>query len=186
MCRSMVDIQSPTAEIRRGNKRRRKKEERNYRMKILWSALLHRATINSKYFVAASDIVSPSSSDWDAGFINVTRSEAAQAAATTTFVTSGTVMRSAQHGINYCFKISLWFTAYSVYIHRESKKVCHRLTQWRRVHWARSSQSPTFNPAGRARSGQVRLFSLFTTVSLVKISISTRWMLQLTVTIILP
>jgi len=29
----MVDIQSPTAEIRRGKKRRRK-EERNYRAKI--------------------------------------------------------------------------------------------------------------------------------------------------------
>jgi len=29
----MVDIQSPTAEIRRGNKKRRKKKERN-RMKI--------------------------------------------------------------------------------------------------------------------------------------------------------
>ena len=26
MCRSMVDIQSPTAEIRRGNKKRKKKE----------------------------------------------------------------------------------------------------------------------------------------------------------------
>jgi len=37
----MVDIQSTTAEIRR----RIKKIERNYRMKILWSALLHRATI---------------------------------------------------------------------------------------------------------------------------------------------
>jgi len=44
MCRSMVDIKSPTAEIRRG-KKERKKQERNYRMKILWSALLHRATI---------------------------------------------------------------------------------------------------------------------------------------------
>jgi len=50
----MVDIQSPTAEIRRGKKRRRKKkEERNYRMKILWSALLHRATITSIYGMAA-------------------------------------------------------------------------------------------------------------------------------------
>jgi len=28
MCGSMVDIQSPTAEIRRGNKRKKKKEER--------------------------------------------------------------------------------------------------------------------------------------------------------------
>ena len=46
MCQSMVNIQSPTAEIRRGKKRQKKKEEeRNYRMKILWSALLHRATI---------------------------------------------------------------------------------------------------------------------------------------------
>jgi len=45
MCRSMVEIQSPTAEIRRGKKEDRKMEERNYRMKILWSALLHRATI---------------------------------------------------------------------------------------------------------------------------------------------
>jgi len=42
----MVDIQSPTAEIRRGKKK--KKIERNYRMKILWSALLHRATITRK------------------------------------------------------------------------------------------------------------------------------------------
>jgi len=41
----MVDIQSPTAEIRRG-KKKEEEEERNYRMKILWSALLHRATIN--------------------------------------------------------------------------------------------------------------------------------------------
>jgi len=43
----MVNIRSPTAEIRRGKKRKKKKEERNYRMKILWSALLHRATIMS-------------------------------------------------------------------------------------------------------------------------------------------
>ena len=42
MCGSMVDIQSRTAEIRRG-----KNEERrtNHRMKI-WPALLHRAAIN--------------------------------------------------------------------------------------------------------------------------------------------
>jgi len=46
----MVNIQSPTAEIRQGNKKgerkkkERKKKERN-RIKIYWSALLHRATI---------------------------------------------------------------------------------------------------------------------------------------------
>ena len=52
MCTSMVDIQSPTAEIRRGKKRKKKKKkkiERNYRMKILWSALLHRATIKTNH-----------------------------------------------------------------------------------------------------------------------------------------
>jgi len=45
----MVNIQSPTAEIRRGKKeeRRKKKEERN-RMKIYMVSLLHRATINNK------------------------------------------------------------------------------------------------------------------------------------------
>ena len=43
MYQSMVNIQSPTAEIRRG----KKEEERRNRMKILWSALLHRATIIS-------------------------------------------------------------------------------------------------------------------------------------------
>jgi len=41
----MVDIQSPTAEIRRG-KKKKKKKERNYRMKIYMVSLLHRATIN--------------------------------------------------------------------------------------------------------------------------------------------
>jgi len=35
MCQSMVDIQSPTAEIRRGKKRKKKEEERRRnRMKI--------------------------------------------------------------------------------------------------------------------------------------------------------
>ena len=46
MCRSMVDIQSPTAEIRQGKKKKKKKKERNYRMKIYMVSLLHRATIN--------------------------------------------------------------------------------------------------------------------------------------------
>jgi len=49
----MVDIQSPTAEIRRGKKK--KKIERNYRMKILWSALLHRATITRMWADAQRD-----------------------------------------------------------------------------------------------------------------------------------
>jgi len=48
MCGSMVDIQSTAAEIRRGKKEeRKKKKDRNHRMKISWSALLHRATIKS-------------------------------------------------------------------------------------------------------------------------------------------
>ena len=42
MCQSMVNIQSPTAEIRRG----KKKKERRNRMKIYMVSLLHRATIN--------------------------------------------------------------------------------------------------------------------------------------------
>ena len=41
----MVDIQSPTAEIRRGNKKERKKETG---WKYIWSALLHRATIKNR------------------------------------------------------------------------------------------------------------------------------------------
>jgi len=34
MCGSMVNIQSPTAEIRRGKKERKNKKERNHRAKI--------------------------------------------------------------------------------------------------------------------------------------------------------
>jgi len=34
MCGSMVDMQSPTAEIRRGKKERKKKERRNHGAKI--------------------------------------------------------------------------------------------------------------------------------------------------------
>jgi len=41
----MVDIQSPTAEIRRAKKRRRKKQDER---KYIWSALLHRATIKKR------------------------------------------------------------------------------------------------------------------------------------------
>jgi len=42
MCGSMADIQSPAAEIRRGNKKRKKEETA---WKYIWSAQLHRATI---------------------------------------------------------------------------------------------------------------------------------------------
>jgi len=49
----MVDIRSPTAEIRRGKKeRRKKKKERNHRAKIYWPALFHRAAIiNGQIYV---------------------------------------------------------------------------------------------------------------------------------------
>jgi len=46
MCRSMVDMQSPTAEIRRGKKKEEEEERRN-RMKIYMVSLFHRATINN-------------------------------------------------------------------------------------------------------------------------------------------
>ena len=60
MCRSMVDIQSPTAEIRRGKKKKKKKkkkEERN-RMKIYMVSLFHRATINKGPVRAQKFIIS--------------------------------------------------------------------------------------------------------------------------------
>jgi len=41
----MVNIQSPTAEIRRGKKKKKKKEAERNRMKIYMVSLLHRATI---------------------------------------------------------------------------------------------------------------------------------------------
>jgi len=43
----MVDIQSPTAEIRRGKKEEEEEERRN-RMKIYMVSLLHRATITNQ------------------------------------------------------------------------------------------------------------------------------------------
>jgi len=49
----MVNIQSPTAEIRRGIKKEKEEEERRNSMKILWSALLHRATIMKDYIFGA-------------------------------------------------------------------------------------------------------------------------------------
>jgi len=47
MCGSMVDIQSSTAEIRRA----KKEEETGW--KYIWSALLHRATINNVLMILA-------------------------------------------------------------------------------------------------------------------------------------
>jgi len=44
MCGSMADIQSPTAEIRRG-KKRKKIDRKKLQDEYIWSALLHRATI---------------------------------------------------------------------------------------------------------------------------------------------
>ena len=49
MCGGMEDIQSPTAEIRRGKKK--KKARTNGRMKF-WSALLQRATIKNQSVLA--------------------------------------------------------------------------------------------------------------------------------------
>jgi len=47
MCASMVDIQSATAEIRRGKKKEEgKKEEQTTGRKYIWSTLLHRAVIS--------------------------------------------------------------------------------------------------------------------------------------------
>jgi len=43
----MVNIQSPTAEIRRGKEKKKKEEERRNRMKIYMVSLLHRATIKN-------------------------------------------------------------------------------------------------------------------------------------------
>jgi len=47
----MVDIQSPTAEIRRG-KKKKKEERRRNRMKIYMVSLLHRATIKENGCIA--------------------------------------------------------------------------------------------------------------------------------------
>jgi len=46
MCQSMVNIQSPAAEIRRGKKKEEEEDGRtNHSMKIYMVSLLHRATI---------------------------------------------------------------------------------------------------------------------------------------------
>jgi len=49
MCGSMADIRSAAAKIRRGKKeRRKKKNKRQDENIIIWSALLHRATIQNR------------------------------------------------------------------------------------------------------------------------------------------
>jgi len=50
MCGSMADIQCAAAEIRRGKKRQK---EQTTAWKYIWSALLHRATINYKHWDSA-------------------------------------------------------------------------------------------------------------------------------------
>jgi len=42
----MADIQSATAEIRRGNKKKEERRRTNHSMKIYMVSLFHRATIN--------------------------------------------------------------------------------------------------------------------------------------------
>ena len=56
MSASIVDIQSATAEIRRG----KKEERRNHRAKIQWPALLHRAAIKRKKKPQDENIMSAS------------------------------------------------------------------------------------------------------------------------------
>jgi len=66
MCGSMADIQSPTAEIRRG---KIKKKEQTTGQKYIWSALLHRATINKErnltQWKTGYSPRPPTSSDWN-------------------------------------------------------------------------------------------------------------------------
>ena len=53
----MVDIHSPSTEIRRGEKKHRNIEDRNHRAKIYWSALFHRVTIiTSNYYTLFTTI----------------------------------------------------------------------------------------------------------------------------------
>ena len=45
MCRSMVDIQSPTAEIRRGKKRKKERKKQDENIYEYMVSIFHRATI---------------------------------------------------------------------------------------------------------------------------------------------
>jgi len=48
----MVNIQSPTAEIRRGKKKKEEERRTNHSMKIYMVSLLHRATIKEEQTTA--------------------------------------------------------------------------------------------------------------------------------------
>jgi len=65
MCQSMVNIQSPAAEIRRGKKKEGRRRRTNHSMKIYMVSLLHRATIirqhSSTTYVDAAYCYRPSS-----------------------------------------------------------------------------------------------------------------------------
>jgi len=57
MCRSMVDIQSTAAEIRRGKKKeedRRKEGRKKLQGKNIMAPLLHRAAINSEIWLTST------------------------------------------------------------------------------------------------------------------------------------
>jgi len=54
MCRSMVDIQSATAEIRRGIKKRKKIDRRKLQGKNIMAPLLHRAAIMTNHIYVHS------------------------------------------------------------------------------------------------------------------------------------
>ena len=49
MCRNMVDIQSPTAEIRRGKKGKEDRRRKKLQDKNIMAPLLHRAAITSEF-----------------------------------------------------------------------------------------------------------------------------------------
>jgi len=52
----MVDIQSPTAEIRQG-KEKKKKDRRNHRMKILHRATINREAATTKHYFLKAYVV---------------------------------------------------------------------------------------------------------------------------------
>jgi len=59
MCRSMVDIQSVAAEIRRGIKKEDRRRRKKLQGKNIMAPLLHRAAINSITPMVANDMPRP-------------------------------------------------------------------------------------------------------------------------------